>query len=255
MSAFAKLATTAVTVAIIGIVGIIVLPQAGSLDRPGGAPSPSPTPSALPYTWPGSLGAGTYATDFAFDLPVSVTFTVPDGWQSRDIEVRKGERVAVSVLIVDNLFADPCTGQLQEPPMGPTPDDLAEALTAMPGLISTAPSPTTMGGLGGTYLEWQLSPDAGCPPLASSLFRLAPFVCDAGCGGLGSQDLGVVFPVHGVLNRAWLLEAGGGLRLVIQAVSSPDATVEDLAELQGVVDSIGIVPKGPAGASPSPEPS
>lgn len=259
MSALSKLATMTLVAVILGIFGLAVLPQAGDEDAPGAAPGPSPQPSptisTADYAWPRFLEAGTYETDFAFDLPVLVTFTVPDGWQGRDVNLTKDDRISLMTMAVDNLFSDPCSGVLQDPPIGVAPDDLVEALVAMPGLTSTTPQPSSLGGRQGTYLEWELSPDADCSPFDARIFRLGPLVCDAGCGSVGGQDVGVEFATDGVQHRTWVLDAGDGVRLVIDAISRPDATPEDLAELQAVVDSIAIADKPPATPSPSPTPS
>jgi hypothetical protein len=256
MSALSKLVTVILMAGMLGIFGLAVLPQAGDEDAPGTAPGPSPLPSPTTstsdYAWPRFLAAGTYATDFAFDLPVAVTFTVPDGWQGRDINITKDDRISLMAMAVDNLFTDPCSGVLQDPPIGVAPEDLAEAMEAMPGIAATTPQPSSLGGRQGTYLEWELSPDAECTPFDARIFRLAPFVCDAGCGGVGGQDIGVEFATEGVQHRTWFLDAGDGVRLVIDAISGPDATPEDLAELQGVVDTITIMAKPPAPSSPQP---
>ena len=68
---------------------------------------------------------------------LAVTFTLPAGWQRVVIDGLvwndAGQRVGVAV--VDNLYVDPCDPDrgVRVPPVGPSVDDLAWALGALPG--------------------------------------------------------------------------------------------------------------------------
>lgn len=255
MSLLSNLTAAAVAAALITALGTSVLPPAGDGPAIDTSPSPSqmPVPSPMAYTWPGDLAPGTYSTDFAFDLPVAVTFTVGDGWQSRDVNLIKNDRVSLMVLAVDNLYRDACSGVLQDPPIGPTVDDLADGLAALPGLVATPPSDAMLGDLEGRYLEYTVSADAGCALGSVKIHHLAPMVCDAGCGGLGGRDVGVEIPVTGTSHRAWVLDIGGRARpLLIEAVTSPDATSADVQDLLAVVGSISIRRTVPATPPPMP---
>ena len=117
----------------------------------------------------------------------------------------------------------------------------------------TTPATVTLAGHTGRYLEYQLAADATCGPDETKLFRLAPLVCGLGCGGLGPPYAAVEFPVAGVQNRAWILDAGGGQRLVLVTQATPAASAAELAELQALIDSIGIVDTPPA--TPAAQPS
>jgi hypothetical protein len=202
----------------------------------------------LAYTWPGPMGAGTYATRLVWDAPVELTFTVPDGWESRDTEIikdpvsRSGEvggsrGMSVMALPIGNVYADPCGHALHDPPVGYSVDEVASALASLPGVTASAPTPAELGGYSGTYLELSV-PDS--IPCASKDF----FMWDAEEGSIptyptaptgGSTGFSAERPNH----RIWILDIDG-LPYLVDAMSAADATPEDLAELQAVLDSIRI---------------
>ena len=69
--------------------------------------------------------------------------------------------LAIGFLIVDNVYADPCdlsAGEM-DPPVGPTPMDLAEALVAQTGTESTDPVPVEIDGYSGVYLDYRNTGD------------------------------------------------------------------------------------------------
>ena len=174
---------------IIGLIAITLAGCAAAVEPPTSprstvAPAPSPVatqtgPSALEYTWPTDLEAGTYTTSLIWDTPVIVTFTVPEGWTSRDVEVIKdsvsrtgevgGSRgLSVVFSLADNVYADPCARTLLDPPIGGTVDDFATALARLPGLDATAPEPVTFAGHRGRYLEFTVRPIAAASSATST---------------------------------------------------------------------------------------
>ena len=258
MPVIARIALAAAAVLVAVAVGINLLPQGGGVAAPGPSPTPSITPvptiaaSPVAYAWSGPIAAGTYTTDFAFDLPIAMTFTVPDGWEGRDVNVLRPDRVSLAFLSVPNVYADTCSGQLRDPAIDPGVDGLADALASMPGLDATSPAPASLGGFDGKYLEYTPVPDGACALELLRIMELGDLVCDAGCTAVGSGDLGVEFPIEGATNRTWVLDSGGRGRIVIQAASVPDATPAELDELQSVIDSITFVRTVPATQPPAP---
>ncbi len=69
-----------------------------------------------------------------------------------------GREVGWSVSIVDRLFADPC-GPNETIDIGPTADDLAAALRALPGPDVAAPMEVTIGGRSWKVIEVTVSAD------------------------------------------------------------------------------------------------
>jgi hypothetical protein len=261
MPVIARVSIAAAAVLVAVVLGINLLPRSASVAGPGPSPTPtaSPSPIAQPpaYAWPGPLAAGTYTTDFAFQLPFALRFTVPDGWQARDINIVKNDRLSLALLDVDNLYVDACSGKLRDQFFDLGINVLADGLATMPGLDATSPSPVSLGGLSGKYLEYTPRSDVGCPLGTIRLMQLAELVCDAGCSGIGSRELGVEFAIPGARNRMWVLDAGAGgrIRAVVQAASVPDATQAELDELQAVIDSIRVVQTVPATPPPQAQPA
>lgn len=263
----AAAAAVAMVVAVVAFAGFRSGPSNGggaaSITPPAlatGLPSPvSSSPGA--YTWPAELAVGTYTTSLAWDLPYQITFTVPAGWSSRDIEVIKDPLrvrevggpggVAVSFTIVENVVADPCSPEVQSPPVGPSAMDLATALAALPGLTASRPEAVDFDRVTrGVYLELRVDPSTiACTAPDIHLWTLDPGRFRTDRGPTGGTAWGAEQPI----NRIWILDVEG-TRLVIDAVAALDATPATLAELQGVVDSIRFERPGQT-APPEPGPS
>jgi hypothetical protein len=253
-----KLGTAAVAVAIVAVLGYNLLPSSspgtGGPSVPPSA-SPSPSPSLLAYTWPGALAAGTYATSFVWNAPISATFTVPNGWEGYDIEISKpgSHGLSVEFVLVENIFDDPCAPIPRDPPVGPTVDDLANAVAAMPGLDVVGPTPIAGSSRPkgpGAYLEYAMNQAAGCEPSTFVLWDLPAerFLTGVPTGG-DRKD------ARARKGRIWILDVQG-TRFVIRATWDPEASQAELDELQGIVDSISVgVARAPSSTqAPQPAP-
>ena len=207
-----------------------------SATGPDLAPSPSPDGGPLAYSWPRVLDPGTYRTGFAWGPDLVWTFSVSEGWQSRDIGMIKGNRMAVDFYVVDNLVADTCSQRLATPPTSRSVDGISSGLAKLVK-VSAGPTAITFGDRSGKYLAFSIGPAVGCAPGEFRLLKLGAEVCGAGCGGLGSPWKGFEFGGVRENHRMWILTVGRG-SVVIDALWSPDATPADLAELQAVIDSI-----------------
>jgi hypothetical protein len=101
------------------------------------------------------LPAGLYYVDTPF--PVYLSVEVPDataawGYITAGTQinfVREDEPGELSFEIVDNLVADPCSDELLDPPVGPTVDDLVEALSSLDGFEATAATDVFIDGYNG----------------------------------------------------------------------------------------------------------
>ena len=248
-----KLLIAAVAVIVVAIGGFALLsrPPTGpgnASPSPSASPTPSvaPSPTPLVYTWPIALTPGAYTTRLIWDIPFELGFTVPEGWQSRDVEVVNGGTLAVAFHLAGNTFRDPCGRVEIDPPTGSTVDDLANALAAMPAFDATGPTPVTTGGIAdGRYLELSVRDDAGCE--TPGMWNDPPDAYN-GAGPVGPPSWGAELANM----RMWILDVDG-VRLVVSALWSDTATPAELDELQAVVDSVRIVPtSGPPVALPSP---
>jgi hypothetical protein len=250
-----KVAAAMAAVVVVAIVGWNLLPGRDAVG-PGGSPvptqpasaSPSPSPSPTPaYAWPTPLAAGQYTTRFIWDVPFELTFAVPAGWESRDIEIVQDDVAAVAFNLVDNVYSDPCRRVLRDPPLGGSVDALADALAALPGVDATTPTTVDFDRITpARYLEVSVRQDAGC---ASSDFALFSHPTDSylPVGPKGPPFFAAELPNL----RIWIVDIDG-VRLVISALSAREATPSELAALQEVIDSIGILRPD---ASPPPEPA
>jgi hypothetical protein len=243
-----RIASAIAAVVLVALIGYNLLSTTPTqVGGPVATATPSPTPTTVAssaaastsspaYTWPGTLDAGTYTTSLLWQLPFELTFTVPDGWESRDVEIIKDPVTSLAVNLVGNVYSDPCDTTPREPALGPSVDDLVTAIQSMPGLDVTTPTPVQFDRrTNGTYLEFDLREDAPCG-IGSYRLWLDP----EGVHKPGVAKGPPYWTVKRAHNRLWILDVGG-VRLVISALSSPAATAADLAELQSIVDSLSVV--------------
>ncbi len=261
MTSIARVAIAAAAVVIVTLV-LVNLTRSGSSGPGAPSLSPSPSPSSEPspslstptgppaYAWPQRLAAGTYVTSLIWGPDLVFRFTVPEGWDSRDIEVIKGDRMALQFYVIENLVADTCSETLAEPPVGTSPDGIAAGLAKLVS-ISDGPRPVTVGDRSGTYVEFTVGPELGCAPSEFRLMKLAPGSCGAGCGGLGPPFKGLESSTTTEHNRLWIFSVGRG-HVIMNAIWTPDATPVDLAELQAVIDSAQFETPN---ATPPPQPA
>jgi hypothetical protein len=193
---------------------------------------------------------GTYY-DEAESIPVRVLYTIRgDGWLNcvglgkPDQGPGVGYRhVHVMIANVTNLVVDGCTHHVsQYPPVGPTVDDLATALAALPPFVVTKPPrDVTVDGYYGKYLQ------IAVPELNLEIYGDESYFPDCSERELKSfigWPLSYAFYGYtepGQLEEFWILDVEGR-RLVIEAHWSPDSPKEDIAEMRAILASIKIEP-------------
>ena len=140
--------------------------------EPRDAPAPSPIASSDTDTAPSvqdvmeleffaPLEPGTYSIDADTDpsTPLRVEYEIPaDGWSMWIGAAKFGPddgHVGVSITTVVNLVSDGCRDHIAaDPPVGPTVDDLATALSELaPFEVTSPPSDVTVYGYRGKHLE------------------------------------------------------------------------------------------------------
>jgi hypothetical protein len=227
-------------------------PPASTTTSFAGTASPSSSLGAqdiaeLPNFAP--LEPGPYFIDPDDDpsTPLRVLYTIPsDGWSQwigafKEGEAPAGGLVGISITTVTNLVADGCRDlDPADPPVGPSIDDLATALTEFPPFkVAEPPSAVTVYGYEGTHLAL-IVPDS--PPQADD--GRWP---DCQGGELTSWiSPGLSYAFHGYtgpgqVEEFWILDVDGS-RLVIAAMRTPDAPRKLVAEMRDVLDSIQIEP-------------
>jgi hypothetical protein len=261
MNTSIKLAIAAAAIVVVAFAGYTLLPSGNGLNGgpgPSSSPSPSPTPSPI-LNFAGSSYAPrtTYAIEDAFAVALPrMTFTMPaTGWYAPLEAWRIGKNVPggsdifdlyVTPLIVGNIYTGGChwRGTELDPPVGPTVDDLATALSALDG--ASAPTIVTVGGHPGKKVELSTPADLDAatecdPDGGGSDGIFGRFVFDRGFSahpythGMGQHQTIYILDVDGT-------------RQVIDAMYLPSASATDRAEQDQIVASIRF-------ESPAPGPS
>ncbi len=215
----------------------------------GGAALPPPTPGTATQPPVTPMPAGTY-TSAAFQP--AVTFTVPEGWLiTIDQELYLALQPVDNDLIGIHLFRDPRAASQDptcpaapEPGVGGTSSELAAWIGQQPGLVVSAPTMATIGGLRGVAIDVALDADwtAACP-FANGVPSVPLFNSPA-------IDHWVV--VGNERLRLYLLDLSGGGTVVVDLDAFDGSQIEDLlARSNGIVRSMQFALDA-ATASPSP---
>jgi len=249
MSSNLKLVAGAATAIVLAVVAWQFLP--GRPDGPGGIPTATPIPSAPPDIADGILNAGTYRLrPIAGTLTIDAT--VPDGGWVGDppaaISGPVGESNGPNGLLIAFFFnapsinSDPChwdhdgsgrTPQEGDIKVGPTVDELADALAGSSAYESTTPVDATLGGYSGKRLELQLVPDpSGCDTHDGAGDQYFVF------GGRDPQ----LFAQAGANTWQVTIVDVNGTRLIGVLISYAETSVEDLTAAQAILDSVVITP-------------
>jgi hypothetical protein len=196
----------------------------------------------------GPIDPGTYFIDPDGDpsTPLRVVYEVPaEGW-SQWIGAAKfsdAGHVGVSITTVSNLVSHGCRDHSwADPPIGPSVDDLATALTNLaPFEVASPPRDVTAFGYQGKHLEWTVPdlPNNGGRFTGCEEGKLKSWVAFIDKGTPGDAFYGYTGP--GYREEFWILDVEG-TRLLIAAGRSPDSPNGDLAQLRTVLDSIRIEP-------------
>jgi hypothetical protein len=186
MNLYAKAAAGLAAALLVVVVGYNLLPKGPSF---GSQPTlaPTPTPTAAPTQPPsptlgsgalpnGRLAAGHYTITLPTDMFPGITIAadIPAGWTGypeipalTSPSDSEGARVGglIGFMPGEGLFSDAChwnvdgTGATDQPGdvvVGPTVQDLVQALRANTSYTSSAPTPITIGRFQGSVLELQL---------------------------------------------------------------------------------------------------
>jgi hypothetical protein len=242
MNAYMKFALAAAAVAVVVVAGISLLPRQGGSGAPAATPTPSPSPTPSPIVLPssGSLEPGTYSIDDRnITQATHFIFTVPAGWTTAEGFVKKNQdqldEIMLSTWVVTHVHADSChhtTDTLVD--VGTSPDKLVSTLVALKNRVVSQPTDVTLGGFPAKRLELSVPADLD---VSTCLFGAIKNWPDPGpdesgglcCGGPGHVDVVYVVDIN-------------GKALTVDARHLPGSSPQDLAELQGILDSIQIQP-------------
>jgi hypothetical protein len=161
------LRTVAIAVALAAVLAVAIggAVLIGSTPEPTATPIPSP--SAIPTATPvaarplprgGALTSGQYSTELP-ESTVTATFTIEDGWTSGGWYLMNPPALdkAVIFMAIANVYEDICAAdggvatasELPDPPIGPTVDDLVEALDAQANTDMLRAADVVVGGYSG----------------------------------------------------------------------------------------------------------
>ncbi|MEO7573736.1 MAG: hypothetical protein ABIX10_15000, partial [Acidimicrobiales bacterium] len=149
--------------------------------------------------------------------PLRVTYQVaPEGWSAwfGAVKFTEPEVSTLSITTVTNLVSDGCLDQTPlEPPVGPTVDDLATALSQLaPFEVTAPPTDVTLFGYPGKHLELTVPGQGFGDCLDGDLHRWMSFPRfggRVGCGVFGDRSVGLI--VGGFLPPAWSAGLWGDL--------------------------------------------
>lgn len=227
-------AAAAVVVALLGY-SFFLAPNVGA----PGPDDPSPTLAASPNLLPRAevdLAAGTYSLGDAF--PVGLTFEIPTGWAScssgpleQGICAFSGTvggptgGTGVGFHIVENVVEDPCDAtSLLDPPVGPSVEELAAAISNLPGFEATAPEDVTVDGFAATRLTLTAPGAAACESLST-------WATPDRVNGVG----------FGEASSLYIVDVDG-VRIVISTTHFPETSADELSAADDVIASIQIEP-------------
>lgn len=194
------------------------------------------------------IAPGTYVVDPDGDpaTPPRVVFTVPEeGWLSWTGAFKEqaggdaaDQLVGLTIAIPTHVVSDPCHEHGWHDP-GPSVDDLAAALAALPGLeLTTAPTAVTAHHYRGMYLEVTV-PQLDYEPEVGFTDCIGGYLYTYRGQAEWGQTLSRFYQGPGQILQFWILDVRG-TRLLIEANHFPDSPLEDMEALQAILDSVRI---------------
>jgi hypothetical protein len=230
-----RIALLAASVAVAAVVGLRLLPSTsgpGATPAPTATVAPEPTPRPLPFG--GTIEPGRY---FWSIYGVRVAFDVPAGWFSREFGLYKApdelDEIDWGPIIRDitHVYADACKSEGALRPVGPSADDLVQALADQLGSDAEV-AEIDLGGTPATRV--QLAPAAGLDRAQCRFGVESPLQIWADPEETDFYALGV-----GYSGTVVVLDVGG-TRLVFAGTAGPNARPSDVSEFNGIIASMAI---------------
>jgi hypothetical protein len=197
---------------------------------PSVAASPSPANPTITTSDVGrALEPGTYRID-AFAAPLSVT--LPPNWIVSELSENilgfqrlGGGNVNLALIVLDQVYPDPCRTTDGPSPVAPGVDALVAAFSTMPGFSVTDRREATVGGAAGTAFTISNSIDPAGAGCSQGKLLLGTYDRDG-------TDIDVEM-FGGEQDRFWVVDAGG-VRVLLAITDTPDI----VAGAQPVLDSL-----------------
>ena len=243
----------AAMIAVVAIVGALLV-AAGDDDEDQLPATSIPTPEPaqnIVEAGGGTLEPGRYFIDPDGDdtTPLRATVEVAfRGWE-KFIPVVKNPpgfpgHTAVHITTVPNLVTDGCLDHTPlDPPVGPTVDDLANAMTRLaPFEVTEPPTDVTAFGYTGKHLAWRVPPDLPEND-AENFHDFATCVDGEVHSWISTNNEGSFYGYEtaGHTEEFWILDVEG-TRLVLIKDTTPGTPASALAERDAIFDTIRIEP-------------
>jgi hypothetical protein len=165
----------------------------------------------------------------------ALSYTVPEGWTNNEdcdgcyfLSKQGAPENDPTMFLFDDVVAhsqaQSCS-TAAEPGVGHSAAAIGAWLTTLPGLVATAPSPVTIGGLSGVTVDLSVSPGwtGTCPYAYSQGLPLVSTFVDAEPSGGGGFDWNVQGDGR---TRAILLDIGDGRVLLLDIEAQSKATYD-----------------------------
>jgi hypothetical protein len=243
MNTVAKLGLAAAVVAV-ALIGFSIL-RGQNIGGPQLAdPTTTPTESAVttPSTTPrplpvGELDPGSYLVTREDWTPVPFSITVPAGWANNAAgfmtkHADEPAEVMLTPWLVTHIYADACQwdGTLFE--VGTTADDLAAALAEQGAREVSGPIDVTLGGHPAKQIELSVPADLDAATCDDGGMRSWP-------SSATDETTGWI-PRPGQTDVVYIIDVDGE-RILIGTTRGPEASDQDVRELEGVIASIRII--------------
>lgn len=227
-----RIGLVAAAALVIAFLGVKFLLPGSNVGGPDATPTPNPTATAEPTPAPSPIA---YEISIPEISGGTVTLLLPSGWSRGGWYASKTDSDAhVSLYPVENVYGDPCQweGSLPDPPVGPTVDDLATALSAQPMRDATA-SDVTLGGYSGKLVRMSVPVGINFADCDSGQF--------ASWSEAGSDLPSRYHQGPGQLDDIYILDVEG-VRVIIDVSWFATTPAAELAELEEVVATLTIQP-------------
>lgn len=217
------------------VVGLeIFLAGCAAVSPPAATPTPATSASPIPTLMvcqpsePSCIGPLAPGVHTTVNLITPVTIEFPDGW-SRTLDVPGSAQFESSTFPTGSIGIRPdwaianqerCTSD-PEPDLGRTVEDLVTWLTEHPGLITSTPSPASLGGFEGQVLDVWKDPDWSGPCAGRvSLFTHVGTINDPGWWDVNDT----------ARLRLYFLAAGGDRVVTVHVETTDEADFERFVE-------------------------
>jgi hypothetical protein len=240
MNSVVKLAVAAAAVVVVAIVGLSFLPRTSGVGGPSAPPSLSPSPSPMAFAV-GPLAPGTHTIDDPKLTAVPFSFTVPAGWSGRaDGYVYKNgdteAELGFFTYNVTHVYTDACKSEGALTAIGPTVDDLVQALEDQVGSDASTPVDATLGGYPATRIDMSVPAD-----LDTSVCRNPDALIQIWADAAETSWFAIPVDYDGV-GRVYIADVDGQRAVVLPSEDVSTASASDVAELEAIMDSMTFQP-------------